>query len=638
MSSNAPVQDWIQHVSLRLDRAMRAIEGGDAMTLDQAIDTATKRLSAATSRSALPIGRLRARLGLSATEELIAWTLVAQQLDVNVAAKLNALSSGPEVTYGALRDVVYGAFAPLAIDELGPRGRLTRYALVQRSGGGQPEVAWTRRSVRATDRLLSLALGAAELEGMEYCETLVVPAQAIDEQIADQVCSALERRALVVLRGGTGTGRATMAAIASTRLSTKVLAVDVPALLSAGAGRDAVRSIARECQLFDVVPVLRDADVMFTSEHDGLAAELLDLVDGAVVATASRNTHVGKQRRGICLIDMTRPAPEMRESIWQAHLPYASRGVTQEAAIRFAVSPAAIAHAGRALAGNKDVCVADVQRALADHLVHELDGLAERIDWKLDPTGLVLADEQREQLISLVSRIKQRTVVMDRWGFAEKLAKGLGVTALFSGPPGTGKTMVAALVAFDLGIDLYRVDLSKVVSKYIGETEKQLATLFDAAEGGHIALLFDEADALFAKRTEVKSSNDRHANQLVNFLLQRLETFEGVAILTTNHETAVDDAFRRRLAVHVRFPIPDEHERAQLWRSTLPTKAALASDVDFDRLGSEFAMSGGYIRNAVLRAAFVAADCDEPIGMQHLWSAARSEYEAMGKLATQDLA
>jgi len=192
--------------------------------------------------------------------------------------------------------------------------------------------------------------------------------------------------------------------------------------------------------------------------------------------------------------------------------------------------------------------------------------------------------------------------------------------------------MVAGLIAEELGLDLYQIDLSRIVSKYVGETEKNLAQLFDAAEAGHAILLFDEADSLFAKRTEVKSSVDRYANLEVNYLLQRMEAFAGITILTTNHDTAIDEAFRRRISFKIDFPMPDEDERQRLWRVMVPTEAALAGDVDWEKLASRFAMSGGYIRNAVLRAAFLAADEGTPIAMKHLLRGGTLEYAAMGKI------
>ena len=215
---------------------------------------------------------------------------------------------------------------------------------------------------------------------------------------------------------------------------------------------------------------------------------------------------------------------------------------------------------------------------------------------------------------------------------ARKVAKGLGLSALFSGPPGTGKTMVAGLIADELGLDLYQIDLSRIVSKYVGETEKNLAQLFDAAEAGHAILLFDEADSLFARRTEVKSSVDRYANLEVNYLLQRMEQFAGITILTTNNDTAIDEAFRRRLSFRVDFPMPEADERQRLWQAMVPAEAALGPDIDWSRLAHKFVMSGGYIRNAVLRAAFLAAEDGGAITMGHLSRAAHLEYAAMGKV------
>jgi SpoVK/Ycf46/Vps4 family AAA+-type ATPase len=258
--------------------------------------------------------------------------------------------------------------------------------------------------------------------------------------------------------------------------------------------------------------------------------------------------------------------------------------------------------------------------------------LGTRITWRQTWADLVLPDDAVLEVRELIARVRHRRQVYEAWGFGRKVAKGLGLSALFSGPPGTGKTMVAGLIAEELELDLYQVDLSKVVSKWVGETEKNLGELFDAAEAGHAVLLFDEADSLFAKRTDVKSSNDRYANLEVNYLLQRMEAFAGIVILTTNLDTAIDDAFRRRLSLRVEFPVPEPDERARLWRALLPVSAAIADDLDFDALGDRFEMTGGYIKNAAVRAAFLAADEGGPIAMRHLVRAARAEYQAMGKV------
>jgi SpoVK/Ycf46/Vps4 family AAA+-type ATPase len=223
--------------------------------------------------------------------------------------------------------------------------------------------------------------------------------------------------------------------------------------------------------------------------------------------------------------------------------------------------------------------------------------------------------------------------VFEKWGFAKSITTARGITALFQGSPGTGKTMVAGVIARDLGLEMYRVDVSRITSKWIGETEKNLGALFDAAEEGQVMLLFDEADSLFAKRTEVKTSVDRYANQEVNYLLQRLDTFEGIAILTTNFGNSIDSAFKRRLTYRVTFPFPDEEMRERLWRALLPPQVPIAGTLDFASLAQRFRLSGGYIRNAALRAAFLAVEEGSSLTHAHIERAIRMEFREIGKLA-----
>jgi SpoVK/Ycf46/Vps4 family AAA+-type ATPase len=247
---------------------------------------------------------------------------------------------------------------------------------------------------------------------------------------------------------------------------------------------------------------------------------------------------------------------------------------------------------------------------------------------------LVIAEDTSDRIREIIGRIRHAFHVLETWGYRKRMALGAGVPVLFSGPPGTGKTMVAGLIARELDLELYQVDISKVVSKWVGETEKNLARIFDAAEHGHALLLFDEADSLFAQRTtEMKSSVDRYANLEVNYLLQRVEAFGGITILTTNIETAIDDALKRRLAAHVRFERPDEDERAQLWeRNCVTGQAPVDRDVDYVALARMFpSMSGANIRNAAISAAFMAAaDGAACITQEYLLRAGRAEYVSMG--------
>ena len=243
---------------------------------------------------------------------------------------------------------------------------------------------------------------------------------------------------------------------------------------------------------------------------------------------------------------------------------------------------------------------------------------------------LVLPDEPRQQLREIVRRLQQRTRVQDEWGFGAVASPG--VAALFAGAPGTGKTMAAAIVAAECARDLYRIDLSQVVSKYIGETEKHLETLFSEAEASDAALFFDEADAIFGKRGAIKDAHDRFANIEVGFLLQRIEAFPGLVILATNLRKNIDAAFLRRLQVVVEFPAPDLASRAAIWAGTWPPGAPIAPDVDPHLLAERFDLSGGHIRNIALAAAYAAAEADTPISLRHVLDAARVEYRKLDKL------
>jgi SpoVK/Ycf46/Vps4 family AAA+-type ATPase len=225
--------------------------------------------------------------------------------------------------------------------------------------------------------------------------------------------------------------------------------------------------------------------------------------------------------------------------------------------------------------------------------------------------------------------VRRRSTVYDRWGFADQSSRGLGLTALFAGASGTGKTLAAEVLARELQLDLYRVDLSAVVSKYIGETEKNLRRVFDAADEGGAVLLFDEADALFGKRSEVKDSHDRYANVEISYLLQRMEAYRGLAILTTNQKEALDVAFLRRLRFVVAFPWPEAAQRAEIWRRIFPARTPTDA-LEPDRL-ARLNVSGGTIRNIALGAAFLAADAGEEVRMTHLVASARSEYAKLEK-------
>jgi SpoVK/Ycf46/Vps4 family AAA+-type ATPase len=279
--------------------------------------------------------------------------------------------------------------------------------------------------------------------------------------------------------------------------------------------------------------------------------------------------------------------------------------------------------------------VADVSSGARAQNAAGLERLARRIEPAVGWPDLVLPASVEAQLRELTARARHRDRVVGEWGMGNGGARARGITGLFAGDSGTGKTMSAEVVAHDLDFDLYVIDLSTVVDKYIGETEKNLDRIFTEADRVNGVLLFDEADALFGKRSEVKDARDRYANVEVAYLLQRMESFEGVAILTTNLRTNVDDAFTRRLDAIIDFPMPEEDDRRRLWAANLPATLPQAAEIDVPFLARRFKISGGNIRNICVTAAYFAAAADRPVTMADLIRATDREYRKLGRLTVE---
>lgn len=346
-------------------------------------------------------------------------------------------------------------------------------------------------------------------------------------------------------------------------------------------------------------------------------------------------------------VEVPFPTPQQRAEIWRTVLreekakfgpdvdlveigrKFALDARKIHSAARSSVSLAQMKHEGK---GPVVVTRADMLDASKLQLQHDLKSLAVRVDKAYRWEDLVISVDGYHSLLEMISYVQNAEKVYDSWGFAHRHSVAQGISALFSGPPGTGKTMCASVIARELDMELFRVDLSRVVSKWIGETEKNLARVFDEAEKSHAVILFDEADSLFAKRTEVKSSVDRYANLEVNFLLQRMETFSGITVLTTNFEDTIDSAFKRRLTFRIRFDKPDAEARAALWQKMFPPEAEIDPSVNWEELGRRFEVSGGNIRNAAIRAAFLAASEQKPIDMDTIIKATIREAREMGVL------
>ena len=336
-----------------------------------------------------------------------------------------------------------------------------------------------------------------------------------------------------------------------------------------------------------------------------------------------------------------RPDAQTQRALWRVNL--AGSDVRDEDIDRlvqqFDLGPSEIARSVRA--ANEDVRIAPgadapdaferLWRACRENAARSIDALGQRITPGYGWDDLVLPPDVMLRLEEIAAQVANRARVYETWGLGAKLARGRGISALFAGPSGVGKTMAAEVLARHLDLDLFRIDLAGVVSKYIGETEKNLKRVFDAAEASGAILFFDEADALFGKRTEVKDSHDRYANIEVNYLLQRMEDYRGLAILATNMKSHLDPAFLRRLRFIVDFPAPDAAVRREIWRRAFPP-AAPTEQLDLDAL-ARMDITGGNIRNIAVNAAFLAAEAGTPIRMEHVLHGARREYDKLDKMA-----
>lgn len=285
-----------------------------------------------------------------------------------------------------------------------------------------------------------------------------------------------------------------------------------------------------------------------------------------------------------------------------------------------------------ALQAGEKLVAAHLFRAARNYSNPRLSSLARKVEPRYEWNDIILPANQLTILKELVATVRQRPKVLHEWGLGKKLTASDGVTVLFAGPPGTGKTMAAEVIAKELWLDLYKIDLASVVSKYIGETEKNLERIFSEAANSNAILFFDEADAIFGKRSEVKDAHDRYANLEVSYLLQRMEAYDGITILATNLRANLDEAFARRLQFAVDFPFPDIADRIRIWETLFPNEAPTEVDLDLSILAERFELAGGNIRNILVASAYLAANENQPIGMSHLMHAAKRELQKMGRL------
>jgi hypothetical protein len=516
-----------------------------------------------------------------------------------------------------------------------PAGPLRYWHLVELA----PGETVTESPIRVDERVLHFLTGISYLDPrlQPYVRPLAPPSEAAPSHRALAECIArawvprhdAPRRLAIQLVSADVDDASAVAALACEAAGIRLHRVPASELPPAADRELFARLWDRDAVLERSALLVECAD----AESRRAAAQFVDAASG-LVFLVSREP-VALRTRDVLRFDVTIPQASEQRSLWREALgdqAASLNGAVDDVVTHFRLGAAGIRAASVQARSGGSLDRRGLWQACRVQARTRLDGLAERIEPAAGWDDLVLPEAQMRSLREIASQVRHRATVYDTWGFADRGTRGLGISALFAGSSGTGKTLAAEVLAGDLALDLYRIDLSQVVSKYIGETEKNLQRVFDAAEEGGAVLLFDEADALFGKRSDVRDSHDRYANIEVSYLLQRMEAYRGLAILTTNMKTLLDTAFLRRIRFVVQFPFPDPWQRAEIWRRMFPA-ATPTEGLELHKL-SLLSVAGGNIRNIALGAAFLAAEAGEPVRMTHVLRAARTEYSKLEKPLT----
>ncbi len=579
--------------------------------------------------------------GLTPFERDVLVLCAAMELDASVPSLCAEAQGNPRYafpTFGLTLAALPGAHW----SAISPESPLRRWRLIH-MGDGQ---TLTSSPLRVDERVLHYLTGVPHLDERlrGLVDRVAIPsALAVSHQaLADSISESLAEAAtgawqIIQLCGADQLGCRGVVARACERLSRPLFAMRAANLPSSPYEREALARIwEREAALAGSVLLLDCED----GERESLEAAT-EFVDGVLApVVVSGNEPLRLRRCQSARFDLLRPGADEQSDIWRASLGSVAERVNgrlNAIVDQFNLTPDRIRTASAQVVAQArwappESLGSALWAACRVQARPNLENLAQRITPSARWDDLVLPAAHKAILKTLRIHVRERARVYRQWGFAARYSRGLGISALFAGASGTGKTMAAEVLAGELELDLYRIDLSAVVSKYIGETEKNLRRVFDAPEAGGAILLFDEADALFGKRSEVKDSHDRHANIEISYLLQRMESYRGLAILTTNMKSALDSAFLRRIRFIVDFPFPDARMREKIWEGVFPTETPLGS-VNFKQL-ARLNIAGGNIRNIAMNAAFLAASENEPVQMSHLLMAARTEYAKIEKPLT----
>jgi hypothetical protein len=611
-------------VKQRLAQSDASDVGGTAV----ADATPTKQPSA--------IDSLVTAFGLSHFERDVVLLCAGAELSADISALLeNVRGDSPLLTFRLLLALLPGAHWSATT----PAGALRRHHLLV----VQSEASLTQAAIRIDERVLHHLVGLDCLD--QRLQGPLLPLAPCSDTLPPSLGACVERlvkafrsasSATVSLSGEDAATRRLLLAVAASRLEKPFYQLRAGELPTATGERQLLAELwSREAALSGAALVI-ECEEELESAH---AVASFVHHSGGCIALSSRDP-VRSPEEAIS-IEVPRPGTLEQRALWESALgehAKSANGALDRVIGQFQLGPVAIHAVGRAVQKQLEVAPPSSFESLLwegcrTQARVRLDDLAQRLVATASFDDLVLPQAQLDTLREIAAHVRQRTRVYETWGFARRGARGLGVSTLFSGVSGTGKTMAAEALADSLRLDLYRIDLSQVVSKYIGETEKNLRRIFDLAEQSGAVLLFDEADALFGKRSEVRDSHDRYANIEVSYLLQRMESYRGLAILTTNLKASLDPAFLRRLRFIVQFPFPDASQRLEIWRRVFPANTPTRG-LELEKL-ARLGVAGGNIHSIALNATFLAADANSHVTMRHVLAATRSEYAKMEKTLSE---
>ncbi|HKE96664.1 MAG TPA: ATP-binding protein [Povalibacter sp.] len=654
----------VQHLLDAQPTVDETVDDRSVQQLQARIEARVEKTRAQGAR--LPLAELAERFSLTSLEADLLFACFAVELDrryERVHGFLHDDMSRRLVSPGVALDLYCDTAEEQFIGRqlLNANARLRHYRMIEMLDDGAA-LPWLSRSLRIDERIASFLIGDQAIDGrlVRYLTPLQAEFQAgapKRDDSARQLAHWIRglhagQKPLIYLHGPRQAGADAVVHATAQQLGANVLAVDAELLSEAGADFESILFLLfREGILSRSTIYLRNLDRALEAPNGAsrYRALLRCLADMGSIVFASGDvawcwqlpTEPGMLR----IVELRSATVAEQMQAWQA----ASDRQYSDAELHRLISlhplPAGAVRdvwrlAKATAASNEDgqsrPTFAQLQHACRTRAGTPVSSLARRLDPKYTWDDLVLPAAQLEQLRGICAQARHSSVVFGAWCFDRKMSLGKGLNALFSGPPGSGKTMAAEVIALELGVDILKIDLSQVVSKYIGETEKNLRQLFDQAASANAILFFDEADALLGKRSAVKDAHDRYANTETAYLLQKMEEYPGITMLSTNLRQNMDEAFTRRMRFIVDFPFPEEADRLRIWQAVWPQEVPLADDVDLQALARQFRLSGGAIRNVALSAAFLAADQGEGVCMQHLLNATKRELQKMGRLVSDD--